>query len=233
MLSQKLLGANGTAPSLQFVGGVGLSLGATQTPSYSLTGLSGGLASAPAIGDIVIACVAIKNSTDRNIQCTTSGYTELADLFSEAAQAPQLGVYKKTLTAADTSIAFDIGVSTQSRFVCHVWRNINSTALDATTTTNEDDGGIPNPPSITTVTDNAVVIAVGVGGASSINPIFTPTAPSGMENLFLNFSSTTFGIAIASILRTTAGAYDPGPFGGFNSSSSNGSCAATLALRPV
>ena len=52
---------------LEFVGGKAETISATRTPSFSLTNLTGGLASAPAAGDTVIACVAFINSTDRNL----------------------------------------------------------------------------------------------------------------------------------------------------------------------
>jgi hypothetical protein len=233
MLWQKLLGTN-AAGGLEFVGGVALSSSATQTPSFSLTGLSGGLASAPSSGDIVIACVAFNNSTDRNIQVTTSGYTEVADLYSNRSQDGQLGVYYKVLTGADTSVAFDLGVSVGSFFVCHVWRNINSTPLDATTTTAIDSGGVPvNSPAITTTRANAIVIAVGAAGLGT--SASAPTVPSGMENLFQIFttgSSGAAGIAIASAQVASPSTYDPPAFGGFSTSSGSGWCAATLALRP-
>lgn len=228
MLFQKLLGARiaPAATGLTFVGGVGLSSTATQTPSYSLTGLTGGLASAPAIGDIVIACVGFDNSTNRNITCTTTGYTEILDGIGGT--ATQMGVYYKVLTAADTSVAFDLGTSVASRFTCHVWRNINSTPIDATLTTSTA-LGIPDPSAITTVTNNAVVIAVAFSSGGL--PSTTPTAPTGMSNLFSSGAGASTTMAIASVLVTTAGSYDPGTFGGFNSS--NRYLSATLALRPA
>lgn len=228
MLWQKVIGA--VARRLQFVGGVGLSSASTQTPSFSLTGLSGGLAASPAPGDIVIVAVSFKDNTDRNIQCTTSGYTEVADLYYNAAtNDSQLGVYYKVLSLAETSVAFNLGVNVASFLACHVWRNINATPLDATTTTTESRSP-PNPASITTTTDNAVVIAIG-GGAAGGGTIGTITAPTGMENLFSASSSSVAGIGIASILIASPQTYDPAAFGGFSASTSDGACSATLALR--
>jgi hypothetical protein len=234
MLARFIMGATSRESSLRFVGGASTSSSATQTPSFSLAGLSGGLASSPSSGDIVIACVSFKDATNRNIQCTTSGYTEVADLFANTnANVSQLGVYYKVLSAADTSVAFDIGVSVASYFAVQVWRGINSTPLDATTTTTTGGTARPNAPSITTVTSGAVVIAVGAGAGDSVQSLGNLTVPSGMGNFFQTTASTDASIGIASILRTATGAYDPPTFGGGNAISGvNNSCAATLALRP-
>jgi hypothetical protein len=233
MLAKFLKGATASANNLRFVGGVAIANASNPTPSYSLTSLTGGLASAPAIGDIVIACITIKDSTNRDLQCTTSGYTEIIDLHTSGfSNNSQLAIYYKVLTAADTSVAFDLGVSTASRFACHVWRGINATPLDTTAESSIGNSGPPNAPPITTVSSNAVVIAVGAQAAGGVpDNIVQPTTPSGMGNFFQSFSSTTFGIAIASILLPSAGTYDPPAFGGFSTSSSNGICVATIALR--
>jgi hypothetical protein len=238
MLGTFLKGAT-YAENLLFVGGDALSSAATQTPTFSLTGLTGGIESSPASGDIVIACVAFKNGTDRNIQCTTSGYTEVADLFAGSTNSCQLGVYYKVLSSAETSVSFNLGVSPSegSRFAVHVWRNLNSTPLDATTTTaTNSNTGVPDAPSITTVTSNAIVIAVGAaaGGTAGLNSdLANLTVPSGMGNFFQSNSAEDSCIGIASIRRTTTGSYNPPAFGGGNSSTRNSFCAATLALRPI
>lgn len=234
MLTKFLRAAAGVPRGLVFVGGDDLfNAVATQTPSYSLTGLTGGIASSPAIGDIVIACIAFKNGTDRNITCTTTGYTEVADLFQLDTNSINFAAYYKVLTAADTSVAFNLGVSVLSAFAVHVWRNQNATPLDATTTTTTGaNTGVPNSPSITTVTNNAVVLSIGaaVAGAGVLNDL---TVPSGMTNLTqVNSDDISCVIGIASIARPTAGAYDPPTFGGGDSGTANSFAACTIALRP-
>jgi hypothetical protein len=244
MLATFLKGAS-AAGGLEFVGGVALSSADTQspadtgTPSYSLTGLTGGLASAPAIGDIVIACVAFNNGTDRNIQCTTSGYTEVADLYHNSNNDAQLGVYYKVLTSADTSVAFNLGVNVRSVFCALVWRNINATPLDATTTTATNTRTRADPPAITTVTNNAVVIAVGATAIRGDEVLAFTAGPSGMTNFYTSQTATNSvpasSIGIASVVVPIAGSYDPGIFattGSSATSTANSWCAATLALRP-
>jgi Na+/melibiose symporter-like transporter len=144
-----------------------------------------------------------------------------------------LGIFYKILTEADTSVAFNIVSSVYSFFAAHVWRNPNSTQLDVTANTRTDSsGGIPDCPAITTVTDKAIVLAVGAAAGSGTYALNGFTVPSGMTNFFQDTISNIAGVAIASYLQTTAGAYNPPAFGGGNSSSSCTYCAATLAIRP-
>ena len=239
MLSKFLRASAGVSRGLVFVGGESRNEdSAVQTPTFSLTGLDDGIASAPSIGDIVIACIAFKDGTNRDIQCTTSGYIEVADLFQSDSNSINFAVYYKVLTAEDTTVSFDLGAARTSEFVVHVWRGQNATPLDATTTTTTSaNTGIPNSPSITTVTNNAVVIAVGAaaGGTTGQAAQLTDlTVPSGMTNFQVQMSLTTsVGIAIASIARPTAGAYDPPTFGGGNGNALNSMAACTIALRPA
>jgi hypothetical protein len=185
----------------------------------------------------VIACVAFRDSTNRNISCTTSGYTEIADLFSNSnSNEAQLGVYYKVLSTAETSVGFGLGVAAeQASFAVHVWRGQNATPIDATTTTATGIGTTsrPDPPSITTATNGAVVVAVAAQAANTANSLTTPTVSSGMENFFQSAVLNRIGIAIESIARPTAGAYNPAAFGGFSTSAENGWCAATIAIRPA
>ncbi len=230
MRAHRMRAAVGAAGSgLVFVGGAAFVNASSSTPSCSLTGLTGGLSSSPASGDLVVACIALKDS-DRNIQCTTSGYTEVADLFSTGSNESALAVYYKALSSAETSVAFNLGATKVSVFAVHVWRNVNATQPDAATTT-ATMLGRPNAPSITTSTDGAVVLAVGAqgDGGSGMDAL---TVPSGMEKFFGALSTNQAGIGIASITRASAGAYDPPTFGGGTSSTNNASCAATLAIRP-
>lgn len=233
MLWQKLIGAK-TVGDLTFVGSALDDQQDIQTPTYSLTSLSGGVASAPQAGDIVIACVAFNNSIDRNIQCSTSGYTEVADLYASSGNDCHLGVYYKVLTTAETSVAFNLGVAENAFFVAHVWRNQNSTPLDVTSTTATSiNSGVPNAPAITTATDKAVVIAIGACAGSSTSTLSSLTVPSGMTN-FRTAGQTSFArIGIASSVVATSGSFDPPSFGGGNSSSVNSFCAVTMALRPA
>ncbi len=228
MLWQKLIGGSSSLP-LEFVGGAVLTASSTITPSFSLTSLTGGVATAPSAGDIVVVAVSFVNNTDQNIACTTAGYTEIADLFPGLSPNVQMAVYYKVLSSAETSVAFNTVVApVTTRAAIHVWRNINAIPLAATSTTRTSTASaVPDAPLITTVNNNAVVLAFGAGSTAGI--FTTLTSPSGMTNFFQS-SSSSAGAAVASAVVSTAGAYDPAAFGGGVASGTF--CAATIALRP-
>jgi hypothetical protein len=239
MIGTFLRGATSASGPIEFVGGTVSSFSASSTPRYTYTGsLSGGLASSASVGDVVIACVCFKDATNRDIQCLTSGYTEVADLYANSINDSQMAVYFKVLSSPESDVQFNLGVSTTSRAAIYVWRGVDQTnPLDVTTTSGTSSAtGRPDAPSITTITDKAVVIAVGAaaygGSPAEGQPL---TAPSGMTNFFTApfFSSTTHGLGIASIYRPLSGFYNPPAFGGGSTSNSNSFCAATIALRPA
>lgn len=233
MLSKLLTVAN---PTPAIVGFDQATVAASSTPSYSLTGLFalGGLGSAPIAGDLVVAAIAFKDATDRDITCTTSGYTELADLFQSATNSIQLGVFYKRLTTAETSIAFNIGAAVNSYFAVHVWRNVAATQPDATTTTSQGTTAQPNAPSITTTIANAVVIAIGAGAASATNPIASgPSGGYSNSNDAKIYDEVTAGIIMNSTFKRVPGAEDPPTFSSFNANVNNAVCAATVAIRPT
>lgn len=239
MLDAKLLAATGGGDNLVFVGGSAggaTSSSTTGILTFSLTGLTGGLTSAPEVGDIVIVGVAFKDSTNRSISSVSAGYTELTDLYVNSSNDTNFAVYYKVLSTAETSISINVGVTgytISAKLVVHAWRNINTVSpLDTTpvTVTGTPTGG-PDAPAITTVTGEAVVIAIGATAFSSTYPSTALTVPSGMENFFTD-SSSVVSIGIASALVPSAGVYDPPAFGGGSSSSANSYAAITIALRP-
>lgn len=224
-----------------FVGGKSdaSSLGSTiSTYTVSLTSLSGGIASAPAAGDLVI--VAVNAATDQSRLMSFPGdWTVISSVQSSDTHWTNLRVaYKRMGTSPDTSVVVsgslfaDFSIS----YAVHVWRNINeATPLDVTAQTNSAlNTSSTNPPAITTATNNAVVLAVGAGAFANVSP----TAYSTPANL-TNFTSTAAQdnnstvIGMGSYIQATAGTFDPDTFGGAPTSSAASSASVTLALRPA
>jgi hypothetical protein len=232
---------------LRFVGGRASGGESDQLQAYSIDLLEGGLGSAPVAGDLVLACIGCNDSTDFNIQVTTAGYTKLVDLSqigSGETGRSNLAVFYKVLTTPETSVGFDFGVFPgRTRFAVHVWRGANAASPIDTATQSYTAAGtaVANAPSITTASKNCVVIAVGSGAASSAASGYTSiemSQPADMKNFFgtsgskASISGNITSIAIASIVRSPIGSYDPPVFGGGGSSIANESyCAATIALR--
>jgi hypothetical protein len=195
----------------------------TGTESKTLPG-------SPQQNDIVIVCVA---SDVDNIHVTAGqGYTVIG---SEEDLNPSHEIAAKRMGASpDTSVEIDQANGAVGAGLIQIWRGADTTTFqDMAATTASGASGNPNPPSATTVTDGALVIAVGFldddDVASSV------TAPTGYSNLLAadtGQSSTTVGctVMIASLEKATAGAEDPGVFG---TSGSDAWQAYTFALRPA
>ena len=232
-------GIPGVPGNLTYVGGLtNAGIGTTSTiDAFDLTSLS------PAIGDIVIASFATSASYTGDltfrIQDDNVLYTELANLFSNDSEDTVLQVgYKvlSSLAAGDIEITIQGGTdSTRAAWAAavHVWRGADtSTPIDVTTqTATFTNTGIPNPPAITPVTDNAVVIAVGAAGHNGGTDTFTS---SDLSNFLTVAGNDTDDVSIGmGSFAWTSGAVDPAAFGWTQSDSGSFSAAAvTLAIRP-
>jgi len=228
--------------AIEFVGSSAqLYAKSSPTVTASLTSLTGGIASAPQSGDLVITSIGYANRANNDITCTTSGYTEIADLYANDRIDAKFAVFYKVLTSAETTVSFGGTSSTNSDIpvIIYVLRNVNQTTpLDVTPTTETGiDSAIPNCPSITTVTPNAMI--VGFGGGASEAGIFNLTAPSGTENFIESDYITILGNFLLrsgafSYLQETSGTYDPPAFGIIGDDSIRWSSAAvTIAIRPL
>lgn len=240
MLWEKLIGAN-AGSSVKLVGYAGSAStnnsGVTST-SISLNSLTGGIGTAAQAGDLVILACAVGDISQNTP--AASGYTSIANVYANNTTAvfsdTSLGVRRKLLTAADTSVTVSWTAATfRWAAVAYVLRNVNSTTpLDATATTSLSTTiGQPDAPSITTVTSNALVLAIGAANGATPPYLASLTAPSGMANLVsrLGYNGST-AIAIASVKQSAAGAYNPNVFGG-GSASGTSAAAVTLAIRPA
>jgi hypothetical protein len=137
--------------------------------------------------------------------------------------------YKRMGATPDTTVT---GLSTSAAIhIAIVFRNVNTTtALDvASPTRTTNTAGMPNPPSITTVTNNAMVVVIGYLD----DDVITATAPTNFTLArTANYGSAGAGGTIMAAYRTKspAGAEDAGTFGGGGTDSW---VATTLALRLV
>lgn len=222
------------AAGLQFVGGKVALLDLPTSPDdlVSLTDLTGGIASAPASGDLVIAAVGFNGSGNFAWSIDTAGYTQVADLFGDDTIDTNLWVHYKRLTAADTNFHV-AGGNGSVTIAVHVWRGSDSTTpLDVTTTTATGiNSGLPNPPSITPVTAGAVVVAVGQGGFQNSAPFTSPDLENFISNGF-EAGTADPAIGIGSIEWPGSGAVDPAAWSGTTSTAAAWA-AACLAIRPA
>ena len=185
----------------------------------------------PLENDVVIIAMAADQAVAPGIQ--TTGYTDL-----EATGAANPGhqiAYKQLGATPDIDVV--IQQTSGNEFaagVVQVWWGADiSSPIDATRTVATSGSGMPDSPSYTTVTDGALVFAVGT--LDDDNVASGVTAPSGYGDLLAHDNDPDGApdnatVMIASLEKATAGAEDPAVFGG---SGTDEWRAITFALRPA
>lgn len=164
------------------------------------------------------------------IGVTTSGYTTL---FSHTGASTRIGGFRKVMGGTpDTTIAFSASAAGGNAAVIIVLRGVDTTTPeDATTVSQSTDTNStnPDPPSITTVTTDAWVLACAGSGVSDTSV----TAPTGYSNQVDINAAPGFGnvtAGLASKVVTSPGAENPGTWTNWSSGNWRG---ASIAVRPA
>lgn len=225
-----------TVKAIVYVGGkIHKRAGATSTASVSLTDLTGGIASAPAADDFVIAGYGIGSTVDRDVAITT-GYTEQADIYANGTSFDaNLGVFTKsmpgtpdtTLTVGSTGSVNDAGVT-----IIHVFRGVDLTnPMDVAVVTATGTGtGKPDPGAITPITTGAVGVFFGAQSAGTMANLTS----SDLTAFRQDWQSDTVDVGVGGgFIEWTSGALNPAVFGGGASNAANSWAAVSLALRPA
>lgn len=233
-----VLGTETVRGTISYVGGRTQTSTSTAAITVSLTGLTGGLATAPIEGDLVVVVRALAAGAATDVDLTTSstGWTELVDLYSNDNRSTNLAIYYKRMGATpDTSIVLSAHASGQSSgFAVQVFRGVDAgTPFDVTSTTaTASDTVLPNPPAITPTTQNALILIAG--GAAHDDQTDTFGA-SYLTNFLSAGSSTSFDATVGmGYVSWTSGTYDPAAwtFSGTDTLSYS-NASVTMALRPA
>jgi len=229
----------GGAGDIQYVGGITGRKTGTSDTTLSLTSLTGGIDSTARGGDLVVAAygLGLDFGTPGDI---TSGYTEICNLFVSDTNALQFLVKYKVMTSTpDTTVTFGTtGASAENGMAkaVAVFRGVNATPLDVTSTTASSANSVlANPPSITPVTPGAWIVCVGGGGHNQGDgATFTNSELLNFITIGANGGSDDGLIGVGYKSDWTSGAFDPVAFGFSASNSTNYSWAAvSIALRPA
>lgn len=229
MLWQKLLGTNVDA-GIKYVGGyVDTFAGTSSNVTVSLTSLTGGLASAPAAGDLVIVYFGTGSVTNDNL--VVAGYTELVELYSSDVEDTNMVVAYKYMTATpDTSFVLTGGsldASNAGSVAVQVFRDALISSEQASAT--GINGGRPNPPGVTPTTSGSVVVVGGSAGGTSSN--FTS---SDLTNFITDGRSDTHSVTTGmGFYRWSSGTFDPSQFGGGTTDTQASWAAYTLTIKPA
>lgn len=223
--------------AITYVGGAS-NVGTGSTITVDLTSLTGGVASSPSEGDLVVVVWGHGDTTDRTMSVSTSGYDTPLDLYQTETWDPNLGVASKFMgSTPDTSVVVNrtSNAAYGGAAVVHVWRGVDTTTrYDVTrTTASGQNSHLVNPPSITPTTAGAVVLACGIGTQATTGAAFT--IPSNMENgVSVKSDGTTSDAAVfIASAAWTSGAFDPNAVTGGTGGGSAGWIGVTIALRPA
>lgn len=171
--------------------------------------------------------VVVVSTSDTATALDHSGYTSL---FVNTGANPTIRVSYKVQTATpDTSITITATGPNGIATVAMAFRGVDtSTPIDQTTTSANGASGQPNAPSITTVTDGAMVIAIG---ALDDDQITTCTISGAYSTPVFRAAAGAFTAASAMMsyaLKASAGAEDPPVF---STDGDDEWRAVTVALR--
>lgn len=229
---------------LVYVGGTS-GVGTTATYAVSLTGLTGGVASAPAAGDIVVVFSGFGNTAA--VAPTCSGNNSGAYAFAPGTTSYHqndtydtefAGRYAIQGATPDTSLT--IGRTASAVYggatAVQVWRNVDpTTPFDvAAVVAGAGNTGLINPSAITPITPGAVILAGGTGTQASTGSAFV--APSNMTGPSVTVKgdgSTSDTGTVLAAHTWTSGAFDPNAVTGGVVNASCSWRAMTLALRPA
>jgi hypothetical protein len=225
---------------IQFVGGVTSSrVGTTSTTTQSLTSLAGGMATAPAQGDLVVVACGVGSQGRNNSQAIT-GYTTVGTQLNRADDTydASLQISYKFMTATpDTSITIPSTGSADDgqAWAVMVFRGVDSTTPFDVTSVSATLNNTANfdAAAITPVSQGAWIVIAGCGAAAT-GAVFT--APTDFTTNWLSSFGADTNDAIIGMgyyTRWSSGSYNPAAVAGGSADVANSWAAWTLALRPA
>lgn len=186
----------------------------------------------PLQDDIVVVSMASDNAANA-ASVTTSGYTTIFETLSSAPGGS--AVWKRMGGTPDTIVTISQQASASREGGIYLIRGVDTTTATAHTgsaPTASGTTGMPNAPSITTLVNDALVIAFGCLDDDVVSG--SVTVPSGYGDLLVKDTASGGGLdatfMMAAKIVSTAGAEDPAAFGG---SGTDDWFAASFSLRPA
>jgi hypothetical protein len=235
---QYVIGTTQQRDFINYVGGRTQTSSSTNAITVSLTGLTGGLATAPEPDDFVLVVRCWASNQVRSPSTSSTGWGVLAEIFGDSTNDTNLEIYWKFMgTTPDTSITLNAHTTgnDSSTIIVYVFRGVDlTTPFDVTSTTATTTTTVlPNPPAITPTTTNSIIV-VAAGGSHTNSGGTVRTYTAGYLTNFLTVGRDSTYDAIAGIgwLTWTSGAYDPAAWtwGGTDGTGFS-SASRTIALR--
>ncbi len=238
-----MLGLNNKRERMVFVGGkINQHAASAADISIDLTGLTGGIASAPAAGDYVLIAFGFgaNDNVDRDLAIT--GFTEIFDRFGDDTSDVHLIVAEKTMGSSPdttaTAVGGTFGASNLGISAIQVWRNATRT-VGASVSAANTNTCLPNPPSVTPTKPGSRVAVFGIGarGTSTSDVTFSsPDLPDYFASADNTSSGSNNGCAIGhGWKKWTSGAIDPAAFtlNGGSDATTYSQASASIVLEPL
>lgn len=224
---------------IQYVGGTSGSFTPTTANSgttISLTSLTGGIASAPSIGDLIVVTSGLGGSNDYPLY---SSGKALGRVYANSTEDTVFSFFVKyALVAEDlTAVRFrntNSSVNREYAVVVHVYRGATGYFVPSSdvATASSITSAIPNPPSITPTVAGSIIHVGAAAGHAIASSSFTASYLSN----FISKAGTDLGndeTTGAGYVTWTSGAYDPAAwtFSGTDSTSYS-NVSASLVIAP-
>jgi len=208
------IGAGGAGGGVfEFVGSRTFTEGSTSTFTIPLTTLTGGIASAPRTGDLVVAFIGQASGGNDDVPMP-SEWDELARVQGVSGNSSDLYVIYKTMGATPDT-GFDIvgglaSVQSGLSVAIFVYEGA-STAAPVFTTANGDDTVLCDPPAITPTVAGSIVLSGGVGAHTEGIETFSSSAFDDFLTVGVDegFRDATIGVGR---FAWTSGAFNPAEF---------------------
>lgn len=238
-----MLGAAGLGGGIKFVGQADAADNGTLS-SQTLTlssGLADGIDTAVREDDLVIVAQSVnRGPTNQDLTITTSGYTEIADLYQLNSESLNFGVHYKVMGATpdnDVEVPVYTGTFNSHVVMVFVFRGVDTaTPFDVTSTTNTGANTADcDPPAITPATAGAVIVTAN-GSAHNHGGQTTYTIPSEYEytnERHRNAGGNDSSLGMGYILDWVSGSYNPAILELSLDSTNNSNASVTMALRPA
>lgn len=227
---------------IQYVGGTTAQItGSTATTTnVSLTGLTGGLASAAAAGDLVVVYYGVGSTVARTLTITT-GYTSVASLtISDTYDANLVVAYKFMGSIPDTTVTVSAtGATNDSGAVAiQVWRYVDpilplDTPITAGSIGTVTNTVLCNPQQNTPATAGAIIIAGGAGAHSRGVQTYSSSNLSNFLTIGGPDNTNDVTIGMGSRAGVAGTSFDPATFTFSAADLAQFSyCTLTMGLRP-
>lgn len=198
--------------------------------------LSGGTGTLPQTGDIVILAIALGAGTT-TLMSAPSGYTQLARFAASDTNDSVLYVgYQIMGSTPDTTFPVPSSLSTSNSqmVIVSVWRGVDQTTpIDVSTATaTGTNSRLADPPAITPVTENAIII--GIGATAYAGTVYSFSAGGSLSSFVSISGSDTYDGALGlGHHEWVSSTFDPTAFSITGTTSSDSWTAVTLTLRPA